>query len=738
MKKDRQKWLGATLPSTWPFLISLALFLLFSAIYRWSVPPFEGPDEAEHFAYILWLAEGKGLPPQGEMAWQTAIRQEAGQPPLYYLLAAVPVRLVAFNEPAAIFRPNPHFPSSAPGAVADNKNVAIYDTASAWPWRGGWLALQLARTVSLVLGLALLTAVYLLAGELARGQRLIPATAVLLVAVLPQVVFLSNVISNDIAAATAATLFLWMLLRLVRRGVTMPQVVLLGLAFGLAALSKSNTLVLALPLAAAGLWLWWRQPVARFTLVQSGAVWALVAGITGGWWYWRNWYLYGSLFGLEAHYLAPWAFAEAQGRVAANAEWVEVFLSFWAAFGWGNIKWPGWVYSPLAALTIAAVAGLFLSIRQQWRLERRLTFTLLSVGLLGGTLLSTTVALEIWMRQVTAPHGRLLFPALGAVAILLVVGWRAIHPWLALSGPLYLALLTLAAPFWLLQPAYAPPRPLSTAGAAALPESLGWQFGDIAELHSVTPLLTSADAGESLPVRVCWRPLRPAERDYTIFLHLVGPQNEVVASRYTYPGLGSYPTSRWQTGVLFCDLIGIDIPLALPRTLRYHLAIGLLDLPTQQRLPVYDSAGQPLSHTFVTAVRLATAGNRAPSTLSGNGRDPIELLAYEVEQPWRPGQRHRLTVDWRLQQAIDRDYTTFVHLRNDIGVNVAQADGPPLEGWYPTSWWQVGETVSDERLFLLPLETAPGFYHLVAGWYDPVDGMRLGGQVELGTIEVRP
>ena len=112
---------------SWKYLGSILLaFLLLSSIYNWLIPPFEGPDGPQHFAYVEWLALGKGLPPQGQAAWETPLRQEASQAPLYYLLASIPARLVGVSEYPALFRPNPHFPSSAPGTIADNKNVAIH------------------------------------------------------------------------------------------------------------------------------------------------------------------------------------------------------------------------------------------------------------------------------------------------------------------------------------------------------------------------------------------------------------------------------------------------------------------------------------------------------------------------------------------------------------------------------------------------------------------------------------
>ncbi|MGH2536708.1 MAG: hypothetical protein ACRDHL_04880, partial [Candidatus Promineifilaceae bacterium] len=138
-----------------PFI--LLLFTLLSAYYLASVPPFEGPDEAQHFAYVVWLAEGKGFPPQGDAAWSTDIEQEAGQAPLYYLLASLPARFIKLDEPPAVFRPNPHFVHLVPSDIPDNDNRAIHHPADARPLAGGWLALYLARGLSLLSGLLLVT-----------------------------------------------------------------------------------------------------------------------------------------------------------------------------------------------------------------------------------------------------------------------------------------------------------------------------------------------------------------------------------------------------------------------------------------------------------------------------------------------------------------------------------------------------------------------------------------------------
>lgn len=737
-----------------PLLLILAGFTLLTILYGRLIPPFEGPDGPEHFAYITWLAEGRGFPPQGAAAWDTPVRQEAGQPPLYYLLAAVPARIVGVNNPPAVYRPNPHFPSTAPGTVADNKNRAIHDPADSWPLRGGWLALYLARGVSLAFGLLLVATVYGLAQEFSPGNRGLALGAAGLVAATPQVLFLSSVESNDMAAAATSGLTLWLLARLIRRGLTPGRALALGAAFGLALLTKVSTLVLVFPIVIALAYCVLRiaysdspntQYAIRNKFHASGiTLYALLATVLiAGWWFGRSWLVYGTPFGLDTHDYAPWAITESAARSPALSEWVEVFYSYWAAFGWGNIKFHGWVYGILALLCVTAVAGLVRSNPFRGKTAEAVTTNhIRDSGIIALTLILTilgvTAALELWMQRVTAPHGRLLFPAAAAIAVLLAAGWQAVHRWLLWGGVGVVAGLAILSPLLLIRPAYAVPRPL-TAGEAGqeVGTRLDWRFGEIAELVGVTVLEPSVAASGVLPIRFCWQVLAPAERDYSVFVQLIGPGDGVVASRRTYPGLGNYPTSSWRPGMFFCEVVRVDIPAGLGQTLLYKVEVGLVDQISGERLAAYDNQGTDRSDTFAGTVRLVAASETIAETPAGS--DPIRLADFQVDNNWRPGQSYDVTLDWWLAEPVQTDYTVYLHLRDPATDElVSQADGPPLDGWYPTTVWTAGEMVTDHHTFLLPDSVPAGHYHLITGWYDTTTGQRMGSEHYLATIEVAP
>jgi hypothetical protein len=80
---------------------------------------------------------------------------------------------------------------------------------------------------------------------------------------------------------------------------------------------------------------------------------------------------------------------------------------------------------------------------------------------------------------------------------------------------------------------------------------------------------------------------------------------------------------------------------------------------------------------------------------------------------------------WEAKTRPTRDYTVFVHLLNSSGKMVAQADGQPLEGRYPTDLWAAPEKLADRHSLRLPADLAPGDYRLRIGLYALADGHRV-------------
>jgi hypothetical protein len=80
--------------------------------------------------------------------------------------------------------------------------------------------------------------------------------------------------------------------------------------------------------------------------------------LIAGWWYLRNWRLYGDPTGLNA-------MLEAAGRRLKPYSWQQLLdefegfrMSFWGVFGGFNLVAPNWVYRLYDALVMAGLVGL--------------------------------------------------------------------------------------------------------------------------------------------------------------------------------------------------------------------------------------------------------------------------------------------------------------------------------------------------------------------------------------------
>lgn len=62
---------------------------------------------------------------------------------------------------------------------------------------------------------------------------------------------------------------------------------------------------------------------------------------------------------------------------------------------------------------------------------------------------------------------------------------------------------------------------------------------------------------------------------------------------------------------------------------------------------------------------------------------------------------------WYALEEPEKDYIVFVHILRGAEI-IAQGDGPPAQGYYPTSLWRPGDIVADERFIQLP-EPIPGW-----------------------------
>jgi hypothetical protein len=115
--------------------------------------------------------------------------------------------------------------------------------------------------------------------------------------------------------------------------------------------------------------------------------------------------------------------------------------------------------------------------------------------------------------------------------------------------------------------------------------ALNQPFGDAPHITLLGFDAPSPNNSEPLSLTLYWRSEVPLSTDYTIFIHLLNSQGDIVAQQDQPPLNGAYPTSLWQPGEIVTDNITVPVPANLPAD-TYCLIVGLYDLNTGLRLAV--------------------------------------------------------------------------------------------------------------------------------------------------------
>jgi len=252
--------------------LGLILALVHGLVYVFLVPPWQHYDEPNHFERAWLTANRAGEPVEPDLgmrrmvalsmiehgffdgmgflpdlypatgtAWIGAFDQ-FDEPPLYYLLTSLPLRLLA-GQPV---------------------EMQLYG----------------ARLVSLALFLVTVVSAWGVMGELAGPGHLLQWMVTLTLALWPAAADLMTAVNNDVAAVAVFSLFLWGCLRLLQRGVNALDLIWVILTAGVCLLAKEMVYIAPLLGVLAILLAVLRQGIGR-KAAWGLIVLALVGGLAG-------------------------------------------------------------------------------------------------------------------------------------------------------------------------------------------------------------------------------------------------------------------------------------------------------------------------------------------------------------------------------------------------------------------------------------------------------------------------
>lgn len=720
-------------------LASVGLFVSLALIYMLTSPIFEVSDEMLHFPVVDYIASTGKLPYQ-DPAKETLWRQEGSQPPLYYLIAALLVLPIDRSDLETRLFYNPHSKVGI-GLASDNQNIIVHDAeAESFPYRQTTLAVMICRLFSILLGAGTVWLTFDIARLAIPTRPMLGFLAMGFVAFNPMFLFITASVNNDNQVIFLGTAIVVLMLTLWRFGWHWGRIGLLSVLLGMAALTKLSGLTFAPMVALTIFAVYWREHRPFKDLILAGTIVVAGIGLIAGWWYVRNAQLYDDPTGLNT-------MIEIAGKRPANfglrdvwAEREGFYYAYWGWFGGLNVISPQRFFDYTLAISIMGAAGLVLIGLRCWKRctsASLLVLLLVQLALIFGGIVR-------WTLQTPASQGRLLFPAIAIIGVLLALGWSGLLQMLRLPNRLAaIAIMPLAAyalilPFTVIRPAYSPPDTIDQLPAdARLTDA---QFGPIQLLAykiDDTPVILNAKTDDEIAITLYWRTQAQTETPLSFYIQVFGPaanltdQPVVIGKLDSFPGRGLRRTDTWEIGKIYAETYRIEIQDDLANTpFEPRFKIGWRDF----------FAGVEIAPVRSDTTTISEVILRGGSVIDEIGKDvdyccsiTFDHLAQLNPDFFRPsyqahaGESIELHWGWKVLGETDDDLTVFVQLINPDNPSelLGSADSRPRLDWFPTSVWVKGLAIEDMYRLNINSTTAPGIYRILIGFYRPTDGIRL-------------
>ncbi|MFO7635503.1 MAG: glycosyltransferase family 39 protein [Caldilinea sp.] len=706
----------ATPHAGWLLGILIALYLLLTTAYAIATPVFEGFDGQAHYAAATFYRSERQFP---ELTPETVAYsyELIPHPPVYYLLAGAAALGWPVEEPLQLAQEsvNLYFDKSLSYRQSVILPEVAFETlAPAW----------IARFVSMVGGLLALLCTWWLARVLFPRQVWLAMAAVAVAIFNPQFLYISVSITNDGWAAGSAALVLATAAHatLIARS---PRAWLwVGLAIGMASLTKYSTLLVAAPVGL--LWLsYWRRSGWRPAAI--GALWAGGGFLMlAGWWFVRNFLLYGEIVPFDR--MAE-ALPTMRRPVPYDLQTTLTYIPWLVASFWGvfvAVIAPGWYLDLTRWFMMLGFAGTLPTLRfLRNRSEAGLPVVYL---VLMPWLLIVGLSVLYWTSTVDyGEQGRLAHIGASAFGVTMAVGWSGWLPvrWRSLTqGVVTGFMLALAVTgFIVLRNAFVLPAALSAPVDLQRPIDAHFE-GGMRVVGVEFPNGAAIEPGELTPLTIYFTTDAPIQDDYTLFLHLADENDGLL---YQFDGVavkGGHPTRQWAPGQVFADEYALTIPETSAAGLA-TLSAGFYPVSdVASRQEAYDRNGQALGDRLVLAqVRTvepepsSAADSVRPVATWVNGID-LRNAAIEYDATGAP---QGAILVWGTTETLNENYTVFIQVLDNENRILAQVDRQPQHGRAPTSTWRAGDKFRDVIMWEGDTRT---WSHIIIGLYD-AQGARL-------------
>ena len=356
-----------------------ALALTIRIAYALVTPTFQAPDEYPHYSYVRFIHEFGRLPVQPNPAILDD-ELEFHQPPLYYVVAST------LYPSTKLIKTRPLLPL---------------------------------RFMNILLSMLTIAVAYFFASTLFPKNPFVVALVCGGIGLLPTYSYLSGTLRNGVLATFLTSLGFYLCAKVTlddqqQRHARWSWV---GVVAGLALLSKMSAIGFV---GGVALFLLLTGNNRREALYKTGWF-SLGLASTAGWWFIRNWSLYGNAVKIIENgdrYIPPpvsWAH-EKQSAIV-------LFKTFWAVFGrtnefhFADIYRFCWI---LAGITLLGIIA--------WSLTRKVDVPRRLIVLFSASILLSLAATFYYAHNYNSDQGRYMFPTLLPIVTFMAVGLGTIFP----------------------------------------------------------------------------------------------------------------------------------------------------------------------------------------------------------------------------------------------------------------------------------------------------------------------
>ena len=261
---------------------------------------------------------------------------------------------------------------------------------------------------------------------------------------------------------------------------------------------------------------------------------------------------------------------------------------------------------------------------------------------------------------------------------------------------------------------------------AYMQREAGVAFDDAVTLLGYTLESDAVSHADPLDIRLYWRQERAPNAEYQPVVQLIdltGAEAWAVSQPLNFEGgkISALPPGKFMSDGHSLKLFD-DVPAFVGR-----VSVQLIRQDdASSRAELSDGSNRYL---LPEAVRIegpfeAFRGRSRAIDFGGN----LTLHCIETR---RTADEFTGILHWEVLEKPSRNLHHFVHGLDEDGTLVAQNDGEPLEGQYPTSLWRKGQHI--RSAFSLAL--GEGVARVAFGLYDPADGKRIQITVDGGATD---